>query len=75
MCEIDHAGGLGRQDGGGIAPQRTRMQPLCGGHLRVGWADRILQTDFLRPDTMPIRPEQMLFLLMKEMVLGLGFKL
>jgi len=40
------------------------MQPLCWGHLRAGWADRMLQTDFLRPDAMPIRPEQTLFLLM-----------
>jgi len=44
--------------------QRTRMQPLCWGHLRAGWADRMLQTDFLRPDAMPIRLEQALFLLM-----------
>jgi len=41
------------------------MQPLCWGHLRAGWADRMLQTDFLRPDAMPIRLEQTLFLLME----------
>jgi len=40
------------------------MQPLCWGHLRAGWADRMLETDFLRPDAMPIRLEQTLFLLM-----------
>jgi len=40
------------------------MQPLCWGHLRADWADRMLQTDFLRPDAMPIRLEQTLFLLM-----------
>jgi len=40
------------------------MQPLCWPHLRAGWADRMLQTDFLRPDAMPIRLEQALFLLM-----------
>jgi len=28
------------------------------------WADRMLQADFLRPDAMPIRLEQTLFLLM-----------
>ena len=42
------------------------MQPLCRGHLRADWADRMLQTDFLRLDAMPIRLEQMLFLLMKR---------
>jgi len=40
------------------------MQPLCWGHLRAGWADRMLQTDFLPPDALPIRLEQTLFLLM-----------
>jgi len=40
------------------------MQPLCWGHLRAGWADRMLQADFLRPDAMPIRLKQTLFLLM-----------
>jgi len=40
------------------------MQQLCWGHLRAGWADRMLETDFLRPDGMPIRLEQTLFLLL-----------
>jgi len=40
------------------------MQPFCWGPLRVGWADRMLQVDFLRPDAMPICVEQTLFLLM-----------
>jgi len=40
------------------------MQPFCWGPLRVRWADRMLLADFLRPDTMPIRLEQTLFLLM-----------
>jgi len=44
------------------------MQQLGWGHLRAGWADRMLQTDFLRPDAMPIRLEQTLFLLMKILV-------
>jgi len=43
------------------------MQPLCWGHLRANWADRMLQTDFLRPDAMPIPLEQTLFLLMSLM--------
>ena len=43
------------------------MEPLCWGHLRAGWADRMLQTDLLRPDAMPIRPEQKPFLLIQEM--------
>jgi len=37
------------------------MQPFCWGPLRAGWADRLLQADFLYPDAMPIRPEQSLF--------------
>jgi len=41
------------------------MQPVCWGHLKADWADRMLQTDFLRPDAMPIRLEQTLFLLMR----------
>jgi len=41
------------------------MQPFCWGPLRVRWADRMLQADFLRPDAMPIRLEQMVFLLMR----------
>jgi len=62
------------------------MQPLCWGHLRADWADRKLQTDFLRPDAMPIPLEQTLFLLMEivsqeeacakneqELVISLGF--
>jgi len=40
------------------------MQPFCCGPLRVCWVDRMLQADFLRPDAMPIRLEQTLFLLM-----------
>jgi len=40
------------------------MQPLCWGHLRAGWADRMLETDIVRLDAMPIRLEQTLFLLM-----------
>jgi len=40
------------------------MQPFCWGPVRVRWADRMLKADFLRPDAMPIRPEQTLFLLM-----------
>jgi len=42
------------------------MQPLCWGPLRVGWADRMLQTDFLHPNAMTILPEQTLFLLMRS---------
>jgi len=41
------------------------MQPLCCGPLRVRWVDRMLQVDFLRPDAMPIRLEQTLFLLIR----------
>jgi len=40
------------------------MQPFCCGPLRVRWVDRRLKVDFLRPDAMPIRLEQKLFLLM-----------
>ena len=43
------------------------MQPFCWGPLRVRWADRMLQADFLRPDAMPIRLEQMVFLLMEAL--------
>jgi len=58
-------GGCAGQTGCGLyCPQRTRMQPLCWGPLRVRSADRMLQADFLRPDAMPIRLEQTLFLLM-----------
>ena len=46
------------------------MQPLCWGHLRADWVDRMLQTDFLRPDAMPIRLEQTLFLLMSSLIGG-----
>jgi len=40
------------------------MQPFCWGPLRVRWAERMLQADFLRPDAMPIRLELTLFSLM-----------
>jgi len=40
------------------------MQPFCWGPLRVRWADRMLQADFLHPDAMLIRLEQTLLLLM-----------
>jgi len=40
------------------------MQPFCWGHPSAGTADRMVQMDFLRPNAMPIRLEQMLFLLM-----------
>jgi len=39
------------------------MQPFCWGPLRVGLAERMLLANFLRPDAMPIRLEQKLFLL------------
>jgi len=42
------------------------MQPFCWGPLRVRWADRMLQADFLRPDAMPIRLKQMIFWLMSQ---------
>jgi len=42
------------------------MQPFCCGPLRVRWVDRMLPADFLRPDAMPIRLEQTLFLLMSN---------
>jgi len=52
------------------------MQPLYWGHLRAGWADRMLQTDFLGPDAMPIRLKQTLFLLMYTLSYGIvsGYK-
>jgi len=43
------------------------MQPFCWGPLRVGWVDRIIWTDFLCLDAMPIHPEQTLSLLIKIM--------
>jgi len=45
------------------------MKPLSSGPLRAGWADRMLQTDFLHPDAMPIRPEPTPFLLIFHDVL------
>jgi len=46
------------------------MQLFCWGPLRVRWSDRMLQVDFLRPDAIPIRLEQTLFLLMKYRKIG-----